>query len=141
MPRAVKHAKPHPDATYVAWDSASIGSLPEAPVVQRGTRLQGDSELVRAVPWLFVEDSGDQRETERNIRQRHTAEVVASSEASSPPSPPVAPLRDEDALLAICDVGGLDTPVATGQRVPPDHPAVKQSPRVRRGGPAGSLAG
>ncbi|HEX2398139.1 MAG TPA: hypothetical protein VHI73_08365, partial [Solirubrobacteraceae bacterium] len=89
----MKNQKPRPDAMYVAWDSASIGSLPTAPVVTLGTRVRGDDELVRAAPWLFIEDSGDQRETERKIRQRHTAELVGSSEPWPVPSPPVAPLR------------------------------------------------
>jgi hypothetical protein len=124
MPRTVKGRKPRPDLMYVAWDSASIGSLPETPVVRKGTRLRGDNELVCAAPWLFVEDRGDERETARAIRQRQTAELFDDSNAP-PPAPP--PLREEEALVAIQDVGGLEIPVVAGQRVALDHSAVKHN--------------
>ena len=71
---------------YVAWDSASIGSLPTAPVVTRGTRVRGDDELYRAAPWLFIEERDDQHETARAIRERQTAELFGDSNAS-PPEP------------------------------------------------------
>ena len=38
---------------YVAWDSASIGSLPTAPVVTRGTRVRGDDEIVEVKTGFF----------------------------------------------------------------------------------------
>jgi len=59
MPRAAKTPKPDANAIYVSWMAAAVG---EFPVIQRGTRLRGDSEIVQTAPWLFVEDGVPENE-------------------------------------------------------------------------------
>jgi hypothetical protein len=55
MPRAAKEQTIDPEALYVCWMSGSVQVNGQDISFQRGTRLRGDSPLVRATPQFWVD--------------------------------------------------------------------------------------
>src|SRR4051794_17683069 len=100
MAAKTQRPKADPDAIYVALQSAAIGSLPGAPVVQKGTRLNGSNPFVQAAPWNFIPDGADDAERQERVRELYGE---GSNEPHEQPdyTPPPSPLRDEDAVVAI----------------------------------------
>jgi hypothetical protein len=118
-------AKIDPDKIYVALESASVATLPGAPVVQKGTRLLGSNPFVQAAPWNFIVDAAD--DAERQARRRKLYDEAFEEPHDRPdyrPSP--ARLCDEDAVVAIRAAGSWAERVTAGERLPKDHSVVKK---------------
>jgi hypothetical protein len=129
MPRLVaKPRKPKPNVIYGAWQSFTTDIPEVGTVVQRGARLRGDSEIVKAHSRNFVEDGVPESEWPSPFDQL------------APPTPeqprfyrPAPPIPDDQVVEAIEGFSvGLSnlraTTVAKGQRLHRDDPLVKAHP-------------
>jgi len=138
VPRAAKTPKPDPSSIYVAWQSAAVGALPDAPVVQQGTRLRGDSEVVQAAPWLFVLDGTP--ESEWPTAHRHVAERMEAADTTPAHDVNVASLpwalEDREAvvlnrpLMVRDDTSGKVHEFAAGTRFDVSEPIVATLPNA-----------
>ena len=105
MPRAAKREPElDPNAIYVCWCAFATDAMPGSPVIKSGSRLRGDHPAVQACPQYFVSDGADEAE-----RMAKHDEVYGTTAPELVPDfpPPLPPVRDEDALVAIRDIGSL----------------------------------
>jgi hypothetical protein len=117
MPRVLpKKPKFKTDEIVVAWTGFATGHT----AVQRGTRLRGDSPLVKGHPQYFVKDG-----TPANEMPGELDGLVPSP--SEPPEfhRPAPPIPDEEACEVAMDVMIAGRPFRRGQRVRRDDPAVR----------------
>src|SRR5687767_15256129 len=105
MPRAAKtDPQLDPNAIYVCWAAFCTDALPGSPVIKTGSRLRGDHPAVKACPFYFVSDGADEGERMAKQAEVYGTEAVELVRDFPPPPPPV---RDEEAMVAVRDVGSL----------------------------------
>jgi hypothetical protein len=121
MPRAARKKKDEldPDGVYIAWQAGAADIDGVSYTVTTGEHRRGSDPLVRAHPWLFVEDGATEGETPNaftTLVERADAERAAVDYEVTLSGPLPEPLASEDTIRLIRAVtvrGGM----VSGQEV------------------------